>query len=308
MGGSGMAGQDRRRFRAMGTDVTVAAVADPGVDLGPALDLAVATVHDLESRWSRFLPDSELSQINRADGPVVVSALTCDLVAVACDAWRASDGWFDPTVLPALEAAGYDRPFDLGLDRATPASQVAPSGCADIAWDRATGLVVLPSGCRLDLGGIAKGATADLITAQLVEAGAEGACASIGGDVRVRCRPGAEPWPVAASVADIEPIALLDGAVCSSSTLRRTWQRAGERHHHVIDPRSGCAASGWASEVAVTAGNAITAEMLTKVALIADEDTTEHLVGAHGAAAIVRRHDGRLRRIGSWPSMEVSAT
>ena len=71
---------------------------------------AVDRVADLERRWSRFRPDSEISQLNRNAGwPTIVSAETFELVAAAVNAWSATNGRFDPTVLQAMVANGYDR-------------------------------------------------------------------------------------------------------------------------------------------------------------------------------------------------------
>src|SRR6476620_9217437 len=97
-----------RRFRAMGSDAHVVVV-------GPErlADRAEARIADLERRWSRFDERSEVSALNRHAGdPVVVSTETVELVERALDAWRLTHGWFDPTVLGALERAGYDRTFD----------------------------------------------------------------------------------------------------------------------------------------------------------------------------------------------------
>ena len=87
----------------MGSDIHVIVV-------GGSPDLparAHARIDELETRWSRFLADSEISRLNRAGGrPVMVSGDTIHAVAAAVDAWRATDGRFDPTVLPALIDGG----------------------------------------------------------------------------------------------------------------------------------------------------------------------------------------------------------
>lgn len=299
-----------RRFRAMGTTIVLAVAWDGSATAADAaLADAEATVHDLERRWSRFRVDSELSQLNAAGGPTVVTQLTAELIAAACAAWADSEGWFDPTILRSLEALGYDRPFGRPTERRLDTSArnheppTPPPGCGAIACDPATGLVVLPHGCALDLGGIAKGATADLVTGELLDAGAVAACASIGGDVRVRSRVGAAPWPVAARVAgaDATPVMLLDGAMCSSSTRRRRWRRGDTSHHHLVDPRFGANGASDVTDAAVVAGNAVTAEMLTKVAVLADGNTIDRLLDRHGAAAILRHGDGRRTRRGDWP-------
>jgi thiamine biosynthesis lipoprotein len=80
------------------------------------LGRGVAALHDLERRWSRFLPDSEVSRVNAAGArQVTVSQATATLFALAVDGWRVTEGRYDPTVLDAVVAAGYDRSFtDIG--------------------------------------------------------------------------------------------------------------------------------------------------------------------------------------------------
>ena len=69
-----------RTFRAMGGWVTLS-VDDAA---GPVLDELVRVTCDLEARWSRFLPDSEVSQLNEAPGlPALVSDDTAALLDVS---------------------------------------------------------------------------------------------------------------------------------------------------------------------------------------------------------------------------------
>jgi thiamine biosynthesis lipoprotein len=202
------------RFPAMGSDVHVIVV-------GGASDLASAArarIDQLEARWSRFLPDSELSRLNRLPGrPVIVSNDTLTGVIAAVDAWKATHGRFDPTVLPALVAAGYDRSFAI-LNQDHEANADAPPGaapgCADIEIDAAVHSVTLPIGTQIDLGGIGKGLAADLVVDELLDAGASGACVNIGGDLRVRgTAPGSDGWIVGVEHLPDLRIALADGGV-----------------------------------------------------------------------------------------------
>src|SRR5437879_11851295 len=96
------------RFRAMGTDIEVIVVGDPEL-----VDRAVTRIDDREHRWSRFLDDSEVSELKRRTGELIaVSPDTVLLVRRAIEAWRVSGGTVDPTVLGDVLRAGYDRPFD----------------------------------------------------------------------------------------------------------------------------------------------------------------------------------------------------
>ena len=118
-------------------------------------------------------------------------------------------------------------------------------GCSAITWDDAACTVTLPAGVGFDPGGIGKGLAADIVTEELLAAGAAGALVSVGGDVRVRGEsPSGPTWSLAIDDASRDGVELLrlglgDGAIATSSRLQRRWTtRAGEAHH-LIDPRTG---------------------------------------------------------------------
>ncbi len=257
----------------MGSGCHIVVVGGP-TGLASAAERRVA---DLESRWSRFQPDSELSRLNRTAGtPVRVSAETAHVLGRAIAAWRLTGGLFDPTVLAAMHAAGYGGSFDtLGTsagNRAGPAQPVpSPTpGCEGILVDSVRRTVTLPAGVGVDLGGIGKGVAADLVVAELMASGAAGAMVSLGGDVVVagHPRPG-ECWTVTIA-HPLEPgtelarLQLDHGAVATSSRLKRAWVHGGQPRHHLIDPRRGTPAAVPLVAVTAVAGAGWWAEALTK--------------------------------------------
>ncbi|MCP3818825.1 FAD:protein FMN transferase [Streptomyces sp. A3M-1-3] len=291
------------RFPVMGSAGHLLVAGGPGLEL---LALARSRLAALESLWSRFRADSELCRLNASPGRwVQLSAPTAALVRQAVRAWEATGGLFDPTVLPALEAAGYTRSFpDLPPELPSGAAPAPAPGCAgiEIEDDR----VRLAPGVRLDLGGIGKGYAADLVAQELLAAGAEGACVNLGGDVRVTGRaPGTGAWTVAVEDearpgTDLAWLALAEGAVATSTRLRRRWQRQGRQLHHLIDPTSGAPAAGTVVTVTVVAAEAHWAEVLAKAALIAGPPAGVALLEAHGVAGLLVTEDGTAHRAGPW--------
>lgn len=270
------------QFPVMGTTAHVVAVAASRVSARSATERARERLAELEGRWSRFLPGSEVSALNAAGGaPVVVTADTRALVARAVEGWRRTGGRFDPTVLDALVALGYDRDFAAvaasgpagGAGTASPVARRGAPGCAGVVVDRVAGTVTLPPGVRFDPGGIGKGLAADLVVTELLASGADGVCVNVGGDLRVEGRaPGPAGW-----VVDLEhpfhgrsigTARLRAGAVASTWRTRRTWGPPPFLRHHLVDPATGAPARSGLAGATVLAGRAWWAEVLAKAAFV----------------------------------------
>jgi len=283
-----------------------------GADLD-LLERARSRLEQLESRWSRFLDDSELCRVNAAAGrPVRVSSDTAQVVRRCIEAWRVTGGLFDPAVLAAVESAGYDRSFErmeaTETNRAAATATQPSPGCAGIDVDGDT--VRAPAGVRLDLGGIGKGYAADQVAYELRQAGATGACVNLGGDVRVSGpTDGGTGWAIGITdpfdeAANLTTVTLDEGAVATSSRLRRRWRRGDEELHHLIDPRTGEPAQSSLVAVTVVAAQAHWAEILAKAALIAGSDAGRRLLEDNGLSALLVSEDGDIERVGSMEGYE----
>jgi thiamine biosynthesis lipoprotein len=246
----------------MGTDVRILC------EQGDAV-AARAVVEEIATRLTRFDAGSELSRLNadpRAEVPA--SPLLRAAVRAAVAAAHATDGLVDPTVLDAVEAAGYMHsrrgvaPADLrdALRTAPPRRPAHPDPRARWRAIEVTDRSIRrPPGLRIDLGGIAKGLAADLAAAHLVSG-----VVDCGGDIRVAGPPRVV---LVAHPLTGEPAAelTLDGeGVATSGVDRRIW--AGG--HHLIDPSTRRPA--WTGVIAATAvaPTAAEAEALAKAALL----------------------------------------
>lgn len=292
----------------MGTEAHVLIVGHTDNEEAQLLDYARQRIDGLEAKWSRFRPTSELRRLNAAAGrPVVVSQDTFNVVAHAVDGWYLTAGRYDPTVLDALIAAGYDRTFD-DIRRDRPPARTHPAerapGCAEIILSQTANTIILPHGVQLDLGGIGKGYAADLVTAELLALGARGALVSIGGDIRCA---GTAPWDVGWLIEIEDPanpdataarLGLADGAVVTTTPLKRTWTTADNTTaHHLIDPATGLPADTGLSAVTVVAGEAWWAEVLAKAAFLAGPVDGLRLLSGLGVTGILFDEDGRAHNV-----------
>ena len=273
-------------FRAMNSDIILAA---SGGDLGAINEgflLARQFINRSEQRFTRFSEDSELADLNRSAG--VWFQASDEMFQVLQEALRLAfetDGLFNPAILPALKQAGYDRSMD---DIRTSASRIEHPQEAEkqdfrqIQLDPSRKSIRMPQGMQVDLGGIAKGWIAEQAARRLAKM-SEVCAVSAGGDVFLINLPEGEiDWEIGLE-NPLEPeknLAILHvkpGAVATSSTAKRQWQHNGQLQHHLIDPRSGKPArTEWLSTT-VWAETAAEAEVYTKVLLIGGPQTAEGL-------------------------------
>ncbi len=273
----------------MGTDVHVIVV---GGSLS-MLDAARASSERLEGLWSRFRDDSEISRLNQLAGLALgVSPETVALVQRSIDGGRITRGAFDPTVLGDVVRAGYDRTFDELSETSGGGRSDLHLGWDGIEVDPAASTVRLPRGVGFDPGGVGKGFAADLVVAELLSLGATGACANLGGDLRVAGdAPAAGAWSIAVQhpYRD-EPAAIVglgSGAVATSMRTRRTWGPAGDLRHHLIDPATGLPARTGIASATVIAAEGWQAEVLSKAAFLSGAIDGLALVESLGADGLV---------------------
>ena len=278
----------------MGSDAYVIVVGGPD----DGAERARARIDQLEQRWSRFIADSEISILNRNAGQFVeVSDDTRLLVELAIEAWRISGGSFDPTVLGAVIRSGYDRSFEALGDAPAAGISALLLGCTDIEITERG--IRLPPGTGFDPGGIGKGLGADIVADDAMRAGADGVCVNLGGDLRVRGRsPEGAGWTI-----DIEhplastPLARVgvsEGAVATSTTLKRHWKVDGEPRHHLIDPATGMPSDSDLTLACVISAQAWAAEVLAKAVLLRGSAHPFDLLGGTGAQALVVDREGRI--------------
>jgi thiamine biosynthesis lipoprotein len=242
---------------------------------------AKRSLRDWQDQFSRFVPDSELSRLNRdPHETVAVSHGMARFIESALIAAERTGGLVDPTLLAELERAGYSEHFDrvgVPLERsltlAPPRAAGGHSPSArwrNIRLDRAAGTVTRPVGVQLDTGGVVKGMFCDLLAEDL--AGHESFALIAAGDVRIGggeglLRPIRVASPFDASVLHVFELVL--GAAATSGIGRRSWLDAdGRPAHHLLDPATGRPAFTGIVQVTALAPSALEAEWLSKAALL----------------------------------------
>lgn len=297
-------------FYAMGSQISIwLDLADRRLAQG-VLRQVEALFQAAEARLSRFRPTSELAQVNAQAGQwTTVSTVFWRILTRALQLSQATNGLFDPTILNAVEATGYDRDF-VELTQTTTGRAIKSlaltadrlQGCWQaVELDPAQHGVRLPRAGRLDFGGIAKGATAQQAVAFLSHWGP--CLVDAGGDLVAGDAPNGWPgWLVAIAsptVADepeqdLAQIWLKNSALATSGIDYRRWQQGQSNRHHLIDPRTGAPATTDLLTVSVLAADATVAEAWAKAALIVGAQAGGALLQERQMAAALVNQQQRL--------------
>jgi thiamine biosynthesis lipoprotein len=301
----------RTEWRAVGTTCAAAVTAGPhdGPEVRWALGAAREEVAACERELSRFDPASDLSRLNAAGGRwTPIGRRLLEALGLALRAREDTGGRFDPTVLPALAAAGYDRSFELLEEREAQTADDCRAGTA-IELDRQGGRARLEPGSSVDLGGIGKGYAAGraLDTMLGTSATLAGGLVDLGGDIAVRGEsPEGGAWLVA--VADprragetLAVLALESGGVATSGRDARRFGPAGSLHH-LIDPETGESALAGPLTVTVVAPDAAAAEVhATTLAIAGPGEAEGHVAANPQVAALYVPHAGPPLALGRVP-------
>jgi thiamine biosynthesis lipoprotein len=292
-----------------------------GRQLAAARAMLEADLAAVDLACSRFRPDSEIVALDRAmgAGPVEVSPLLAEAIAVALRAARLTDGDVDPTVGAAMNAVGYDRDFSL-VPREGPAVKLTVRtvpGWRQVEFDERARLLRLPPGVRLDLGATAKAWAADRAADRIAAATGCGVLVSLGGDVAVSGPPPDGGWRIRVQDISGRPedpptgpsavVAISTGGLATSSTAARRWRRGGDVLHHILDPRTGLPAAPVWRTVSVAAATCTDANIASTAAIIRGRAAPAWLTEL-GLPARLVDEAGRVHTVGGWPAETAGGT
>ena len=254
-----------------------------GENAAAALESAEKELHTLdEAVLSRTAEGSELYALNTSNGETVecgADDILPALIETALTISDATDGAFDPTLAPVLDAWGFTKD-----ERRVPSADelkelLSHTGCGKVALEKTADgwTVTLLDGAQLDLGGIAKGYAGDAVRTVLAELNITSAVIDLGGDVGLLgAKPDGSDWRVAVkNPADpskfLGVLTAADTFVVTSGIYERGFEENGVRYHHIIDPKTGKPAESGLVSVTVVCGDGAWADALSTACFVLGE-------------------------------------
>lgn len=194
-----------------------------------------------EDLFSRTDPASEISRLNTAAGAETpLSPPVRDLLLLGKTWGERTDGAFDITVAPVSELWDFSAAV---LPDATALQQAVTRVDHTALTVTASGAQLPPDGA-VDLGGIAKGYTADRLAEHLREAGVNSALIDLGGNILAVGDKGGKPFTVGVrdpfdSTALAATVKVRDRSVVTSGVYERSFEHDDVTYHHILDPATG---------------------------------------------------------------------
>ena len=270
----------RRELIGFGTTLSLEAAHADDATLTAALDDAVRALQRIEAQMSLYRDDSALVRLNRDGRLALPPPQLRELLGIAQDVARRSDGAFDPTVQP-LWLAFADAQAEHRLP--TPAEVAAARARVDwrgLRLEADGGVRLARPGMGVTLNGIAQGYAADRVRAVLAAHGVADALVDAGEFAMAGRNPQGRRWAlgIADPLAEGRLLARLfaDGRCVATSGDDQTVFSPDHRHHHIFDPHTGWSPTGLAG-VTVAADSGALADALTKVMFVAGPERAAQL-------------------------------
>lgn len=265
----------------MGTNYSVTALDhDRNVDkaaLKAAIEKGLLNVNAQMSNWDTA---SEVSRFNamKSTTPMTVSQGLADVVAASRDINKASDGQFDITLGPVIEAWGFgaqnagQRP-NAGSSALTAALDVA--GQTQGLKVNGTQLSKSHPDAQIYLPSIGKGYGVDQMAAVAKSFGLTDFMVEIGGDIYVSGRNAdSMNWQIGIETPDsiskkaFQIASVSNMGMATSGDYRNYFERDGERFSHIIDAHTGKPITHTTASVTVLAENTMLADAWSTAMLV----------------------------------------
>jgi len=193
-------------------------------------------------------PGSEISRLNTADtdAQIPVSAGMFDALKISRTLWEASDGAFDPTMLPIKQIWREAVRTQTVPTNRTITDVLSRVGFGRVRLiDEKTAVELGDTRIRFDFGGVAKGYAVDRVAGLLQEHGITAGLVQLGGEIAAFGANDAKPWRIG-----IQHPTAMDRAwgvlaardsirVSTSGNYQQPLIITGHRFYHIFSPHTG---------------------------------------------------------------------
>ncbi|MEF2966236.1 FAD:protein FMN transferase [Paenibacillus sp. M1] len=237
-----------------------------------------ALMKEIDYKISRNNPDSEISKVNAQAGiaPVEVSPDTFELVTLAVEYAKKTNGLLDPSIGPlvSLWNIGHEGAHVPPAGDIAAAQQLTDYRKIELNPEKHE-IYLQTKGMEIELGSYGKGYAADKIYDYLAEQDFHSAIIDLGGNILVMgSKPGDLPWNVGIQDPDQErgnpigSVKVVDKTVVTAGIYERFFIEDGKMYQHILDPRTGYPVDNNISSVTIITDSSTDADTMDTSLLI----------------------------------------
>ena len=242
----------------------------------------------IDHSLSIYEPESVISKINRNDTTVRINDLFRTVFEKAVEVSAQTNGAFDITVGPVVNAWGFGPEEKIAIDSTVIDSLLQYVGMEKVRLEN-NRILKTSREVRLDVNAIAQGYSVDLISGFLEAKGMDNYLVEIGGEVRTHGKKlRGEDWrigidkPVDNSFIqgrDLQVILAFTGrSIATSGNYRKFFEEDGVRYAHTIDPETGYPARNRLLSATVLTDECMTADAFATAFMVMGLDESLKLL------------------------------
>lgn len=239
---------------------------------------------------SMFNPNSIISLSNKNED-VTVDSLFTNVFRKAMSISEATDGCFDITVAPLVNAWGFGFSESMNMNKAK-----VDSILKFIGWQKVqlkdNKVVKQDPRIMLDCSAIAKGYSVDVIANLLKRKGVKNFMVDIGGEVVVSgVNASGNNWRIGVSKPDDDPLSrnnnlqtildITDLGIATSGNYRNFYYKDGMKYAHTIDPKTGYPVQDRILSATVIAQDCMTADAYATAFMVMGLDRAKEMTEQH---------------------------
>ncbi|MBK1809755.1 FAD:protein FMN transferase [Clostridium sp. YIM B02505] len=289
-----------------------------GPNASKAIDEAFKRVDEIEKIASSSIDTSDVNEINKAAGKeyVKVHPEIVKIIKTSMEYSKLSNGAFDITVSPLIKLWGIGTDEERVPADSEIKDKLALVGYKNISINESDNSVkLMKAGMAIDLGGVAKGFTADEIVKIFKKYDVNSAIINLGGSsiYTLGVKPDKTQWSVAIQNPRKEKnegnigIAKLDqGALSTSGDYQRFFIKDGKRYHHILDPFTGYPADAGVMSDTIQIDSSIPdcnmlADILTKVTFVCGVEKGMKIIDSiEGISCMAVTTDFKIYKSSKW--------
>lgn len=283
----------------MGTKYSIAIVCNDKDLADNIYKKSLDKMNEYELRFSRFLPSSELSILNKKKS-MVVSDLFLRVTLKAYQLFTKTRGIFNPLV--SVSRLGYDKDFSEIENNTSPIyDEPYDIDFSSVQIDKKKSMIHLSIGQNLDYGGFLKGYLAEIIADDIKSHSSciKGVIVNIGGDIHTK---GLDKDGNRFVFNIYNPIlkdqdvivSLYNQSLATSGTYKRSWLHLNKKIHHILDASGRQNPDSDIIGASVISNDGATSEAYTKVFLSMDHNDALSLLGEIDIKFILIKNNGKI--------------